>query len=272
MQCLLYGASRMDANRGHEVEDHEVRGCIEGVGARAIGSPCFLEEALKRRRVFRTPAAAHQKWSIADANAKIVRFEGSLAVLGPDDVAEWRRTRWRRSAHELQSLQWGNVWANARSIASARRSASRKCGEALKLQTQREEELAEGERRFEVLQAEPSCRPTSSAANNPRDRRAVAFTECCPVGSDSRQSHWLATEKILTETSLKQRIDLLMQEVAALKVRVPAPVSWSGAEMALVPVSRTRSVKVSDLIEEADKKRPRVVVVGEPAIQVFRSG
>ena len=43
-----------------------------------------------------------------------------------------------------------------------------------------------------------------------------------------------------------------MQEVAALKVRVPVSGS-GGAETALVPVSRTGSALMSDLIEEADK-------------------
>ena len=48
---------------------------------------------------------------------------------------------------------------------------------------------------------------------------------------DLRQGHQLATEKISAETSLKQQFELLMQEVAALKVRARSPASGS-TEMA----------------------------------------
>ena len=110
-------------------------------------------------------------------------------------------------------------------------------GEALKVQTQQEEELAEGKRRLEVLRAEAAAQPVPQPT-----------------------IHRLATEKISTEISFKEQIDLLMQEVAALKVRVPVSGS-GGAETALVPVSRG-SALMSDLIEEADKKRPRVTEGG----------
>ena len=100
--------------------------------------------------------------------------------------------------------------------------------EALKVQTQREAELAEGKRRLEGL-------PTSSATSCPRDRRIDASSE----------------------TSLKQQVELLLQEVAALKVRVRSPASRS-TETVLVPIARSGSALMSELIEEADKKRPRV--------------
>ena len=95
--------------------------------------------------------------------------------------------------------------------------------------------------------------------------RSHCSTSSCPgthsfrnrVDASPKSCGRLAREKISAETNLKQRIDLLLQEVARLKVRMPAPASGSGAtKMVLVPVSKSGSALMSDLIEEADKKRP----------------
>ena len=141
-----------------EVEDHEVRGCIEGVGARAIRSPCLSgrssQAALKRcllRKRMRKLFGSKVLWQF---------WSQTMSQNG-----ELSRTRWRRSVHELQSLQWGN---------------SDECEKYCERAAKRFEKAKES-----VGEASPSrsCRPTSSLANNPRDRRVVAFTESrWPVG------------------------------------------------------------------------------------------
>ena len=166
--------------------------------------------------------------------------------------ARFSRMRWRRSVHKPSSLQWGNVWTNARSIASERRSGSRRhrsCGGA-----------GGGGGEEASFGSFPSrSQPVQQPTNPGTDELTHLRTHVAQLEGDLWQRHRLATEKISAETSLKRRIDLLMQEIAALKARVPAPASRSGVtKLALVPVSRSGSALMSDLIEEAEKKRPRV--------------
>ena len=79
--------------------------------------------------------------------------------------------------------------------------AKESVGEALKVQTQREEELSEGKRRLE----EPKLRPNqfcSHQSQGPTSCR-ICGVNVAQLEGDLRQSHRLATEKISTETSLK---------------------------------------------------------------------
>ena len=112
--------------------------------------------------------------------------------------------------------------------------------EALKVQTQREEELAEGKRRLEAFRAEAAAHSVPQPIIPLTDELTHLRSHVAQLEGDLRQSHQSATEKISAETSLKQQVELLLQEVAALKVRVPGPAPGSVAtEMALVPVARS---------------------------------
>ena len=56
-----------------------------------------------------------------EVNVEMVRLQGSLAVLGPDNIVELRK-----SVHEPLLHQLGNVLTSARSFASGLRSESRR--------------------------------------------------------------------------------------------------------------------------------------------------
>ena len=115
--------------------------------------------------------------------------------------------------------------------------------EALKAQTLREEELAEGKR---------PCPGTDELTHL---RRQVAQME-----GELRQSHRAVSEKSLVESTLKQQVEHLMQEVAVLRDRVPPVVGTEVQETGLVTaVPRSGSARM----EETDKKRLRITdVVG----------
>ena len=106
------------------VEDWEDRGRVEGVGAGTFGCPFVSRDVLKKAKaegVSRDVSSRPPDVSVAEANAKVARLEGSLAVLGLDDVEERRclrggiiegagsHDRWR---------PWGSGWTSARSIAN----------------------------------------------------------------------------------------------------------------------------------------------------------
>ena len=103
--------------------------------------------------------------SVAEANAKIVRLEGSLAALGPDDVAErtvledaLAKIRARATVAPVgQRLDECEKYCER--AAKRLEKAKESVGEALKVQVQREEELAEGKRRMEALRAEAAAQP-----------------------------------------------------------------------------------------------------------------
>ena len=78
-----------------DVEDHEARDCVEGVGAGTVEARTCLEEVLKKAKTegsteSRDATSRPPEASLAEANAKMVLLQGSLAALGPDDVAERR--------------------------------------------------------------------------------------------------------------------------------------------------------------------------------------
>ena len=218
-----------------------------------------MEEALKKAK---TEVPESRETTSRPPEASLAE-----ATLGPDDITERRvledalaKVRARAIVAPVgQRLDECKKYCER--AAKRLEKAQEVVCEALKVQTQREEELAEGKRRLEAHQSEAAAQPVPVPQHTVpgTDELTHLRSHVAQLEGDLRQSHRLATEKISAETSLKQRIDLLTQEVAALKVRVPAPASGSGAtEMALVPVSKSGSALMSDLFEEADKKRPRV--------------
>ena len=127
-----------------------------------------LEEALKKAKTesfseSRDTSSRPPEVSVAEANAKIVRLEGSLAALGPDDVAERRvledaKVRARAAVAPVgQRLDECEKYCER--AAKRLEKAKESVGEALKVQAQREEELAEEKRRMEVLRAEAAAQP-----------------------------------------------------------------------------------------------------------------
>ena len=232
-----------------EVEDHEVRGCVEGVGAGTVGSPHEFGGSSQEGQDggFNRVSRHHQsptRGVSCRSKCENISFQGSLAALGPDDIAEWRvledalaKVRARAIVAPVgQRLDECEKFFER--AAKRVEKAQEAVAEALKVQSWQREEGVGGGGSVVWKFSEPKSH--------------VAQLE-----GDLRQSHRLATEKISAETSLKQLVELLMQEVAALKVRVRSPASGSGAtEMALVQVARSGSALMSDLIEEADKKRP----------------
>ena len=218
------------------VEDWEDRGRVEGFGAGTFGCTlvsrgCF-EEGLKR--CVQPP--------IAEANAKVARLEGSLAVLGPDDVEERRVLA--TVAPVGQRLDECEKYCER--VVKRLEKAQEVVTEALKAQTLREEELAEGKRPLAVLRAK-----TDELTHL---RRQVAQME-----GELRQSHRAISEKSLVESTLKQQVEQLMQEVAALRDRVPPVVGTEVQETGLVTaIPRSGSARM----EETEKKRHRITDVG----------
>ena len=210
-----------------------------------------MEEVLKKAKTegsteSRDATSRPPEASLAEANAKMVRLQGSLTALGPDDVAERRvledalaKVRARAIVAPIgQRLDECEKFCER--AAKRVEKAQEAVAEAVKVQTQREEELAEGKRRLEGLRAEAAAQPAPQQVLPGTDELTHLRSHVAQLEGDLRQSHQFATEKISAETSLKQQVELLLQEVAALKVRVRSPASGS-TEMALVPVARSGS-------------------------------
>ena len=163
-----------------------IEAALTALGQEQSEARASLEEALKKARTqvpeSRDTTSRPPEASLAEANAKIVRLEGSLAALGPDDIAERR------------VLEDALAKVRARAIIAPvgqRLDECKKCCERAAKRLEKAQEVV-----CEALNL----------------RSHVAQLE-----GDLRQSHRLATEKISAETSLKQRIDLLMQEVASFE-------------------------------------------------------
>ena len=128
-----------------------------------------LEEALKKAKTEvpesrDTTTSRPPEASLAEANAKIARLEGSLAALGRDDIAERRvledaLAKVRARAIVAPVGQRLDEYKKYCEGATKRlEKAQEVVCEALKV-TQREEELAEGKRRLEALQSEAAAQP-----------------------------------------------------------------------------------------------------------------
>ena len=172
------GAQAVSSKDGpSEVEDHETRGCIDGFGAGTVGSPCEFGR------------------SSQDGGPRFLRHHqppsGGISCRGECEDCSARefigssrsRMRWRRSVHE-QSSQRMNYCEH---VAKRLEKAQEVVCEALKVQSQREEELAEGKRRLEGLQSEAAATSSSCPATHSfRNRRVDASPKSCgPVGGRS---------------------------------------------------------------------------------------
>ena len=135
--------------------------------------------------------------------------------------------------------------------------------EALKAQTQRVEELAERQRRLVALRAEAAAQPAPNPPNDARDRRVGPIAET--GRADGRRVEVESPSSFGEEHGGEQfETSSRTAHVGGASLRDRAEFGGTGVrETALVPVvPRSRSVLMSDLIEEADKKRFRVTEVG----------
>ena len=143
--------------------------------------------------------------SLAEANTKIARLEGSLAVLGPDDIAERRVLEDARAVIAPVWQRLDECRKCCERAAKLLEKAQEVVCEALKVQIQREEELAEGKRRLEALQSEAAAQPVPVPQPTVpgTDELTHLRSHVAQLEGDLRQSHQLATEKISAESSLK---------------------------------------------------------------------
>ena len=225
---------------------------LKALGQEQSEARACLEEALKKAKTegsaeSRDTTSRPPEASLAEANAKISRLEGSLAALGPDDIAERRvledalaKVRARAIVAPVgQRLDECEKYCEQRGTGS--------CVRSIEGADSTRGRVGKGETLFGSSPIRSRCQPVPvpQPTDPGTDELTHLRSHVAQLEGDLRQSHWLAIEKISVETSLKQRIDLLMQEVTALKVTS-------------LPVSRSGSALLSDLIEEADKKRTRV--------------
>ena len=179
------------------------------------------------QRFFEAQSVSH--FEDSGAQAAVSSQDRPSEVEDHEVGGPWGQTMLQRSVHELQSLQWGQRLDECEKY----------CERAAKRLEKAKENVGE------VFEGANSTRGAAEAAAQPVPQPTIPGTD----ELTQMRSHVAQLE---AEISLKERIDLLMQEVAALKVRVP--ISGSGAETALVPVSRTGSALMSDLIEEGQTR------------------
>ena len=248
---------------------------LKALGQEQSDARVFLEEALKKAKTeapsgSRDTTSHPPEVSVAEANAKVARLECSLSALGPDDAAERRvleeaLTKVRaRTAVAPVGQRLDDCEQYCERAAKRLEKAQETVAEALKAQTHREEELAEGKRRLEALRAEAAAQPVPQPTiPTGTDELTHLRSQVAQLEGELRKSHRLSAEKSTVQTIFKRQVDILLQEVAALKVRVPQVSQPGAAEVALVPISRSGFGLMSDLIEEVDKKRLRVSGSGQ---------
>ena len=217
-----------------DLEDHEARDCIEGLGTRTVGSAHVFggssqegqDGGFRVSKCLFSPTRGLGCRSECE-NCPSPEFPGSV----PDDVAERHvledalaKVRARAIVAPIGQLDECEKFCER---AEKRvEKAQEAVAEALKVQTQREEELAEGKRRLEGLRAEAAAQPVPQPVIPGNDESTHLRSHVAQLEGDlRRQSHQFATEKISAETSLKQQVELLLQEVAALCL-VPQRWRW----------------------------------------------
>ena len=162
---------------------------LNALGPEQSAARACLEEVLKKAKTegsteSRDTTSRPPEASLAEANSKMVRLQGSLAALGPDDIAERRvledalaKVRARAIVAPVgQRLDECEKFCEraAKRVEKARRS----------VEGSDEERggVGGGEASFGSTPSR-SCSPPSSAACRPRDQRGDASEEsCCPVG------------------------------------------------------------------------------------------
>ena len=264
-------APKQPTPKGHPVESKigRIEAALKVLGQEHSDARSCLEDVLKKAKaeeVSRDVSSRPPDVSVAEANAKVVRLEGSLAALGPHDVEERRvleealsKVRVRATVAPVgQRLDECEKYCER--AAKRLEKAQEVMTEALKAQTLREEELAEGKRRLAVLRAEAAAQPAPENPSCPgTDELTHLRRQVAQMEGELRQSHRAVSEKSVVENTLKQQGEHLMQEVAALRDRVPPVVGTEVQETALVTaVPRSGSARM----EETDKKRLRITDVG----------
>ena len=158
-------------------------------------SRATLEDALKKAKTegsgeTREFSSRPSEVSLAEASAKVARLTGSLAALGPDDLEERRALEdallkvHARATVAPVGHRLGDCEKICERAAKRFEKAQEVVAEALKAQTQREEELAEGKRRLEVFLLEAA--PRSASPVKLWDRRVDASAkQCCAFGKAS---------------------------------------------------------------------------------------
>ena len=133
--------------------------------------------------------------------------------------------------------------------------------EVLKAQTLREEELAEGKRRLEVLRAEAAAQPAPEPPSCPGTDELIHLRRQVPqMEGELRQSHRTVSEKTVAESTLKQRVEHLMQEGRSVEGSCAAS-RW-GQKFKKRHWSPPFIGQGSGKMEETDKKSLRITDVG----------
>ena len=115
--------------------------------------------------------------------------------------------------------------------------------EALKAQSLREEELTEGKRRLAVLRAEAAAQPAPEPPCPGTDELTHLRRQVAQMEGELRQSHRAVSEKSLVESTLKQQVEHLMQEVSGVEGSCAAS-RWDGSSRNGIG-HRVSSVRVS---------------------------
>ena len=177
-----------------EIEDQEARVCVECLGTGTVGSPYVFGVSPQEgqdggiNRV-RHHQSTTREASLAEVNAKMVRLQGSLAALGPDDISERRVLEDEGPCTSHCCTSWatfGRVREVLRAGGEASREGSGSSGRSVEGSDVERGGVGGGEASFGSIPSRSCSSPSSSAANYPRDRRVDSSQEsCCPVGRRS---------------------------------------------------------------------------------------
>ena len=252
-------APKQPTPKGHPTESKigRIEAALKVLGQQHSDARPCLEDVLKKAKaegVSRDVSSRPPDVSVAEANAKVVRLEGSLAALRPHDVEE-------RRVHE-EALSKVRVRATVAPVGQRLDECEKYCERAAKRLEKAQEVVTEALKahRLAVLRAEAAAQPAPENPSCPgTDELTHLRRQVEQMEGELRQSHRAVSEKSVVENTLKQQVEHLMQEVAALRDRVPPVVGTEVQETALVTaVPRSGSARM----EETDKKRLRITDVG----------
>ena len=200
-----------------------IEAALKVLGQEHSDARSCLEDVLKKARVSRDVSSRPPDVSVAEANAKVVRLEGSLAVLGPDAR---RRTASSRGGivegpgsrdSGARGAAVGRVREVLRTGSEAPRESTRSCDRGFEGTNSQRGGAAEGKRRLAVLRAEAAAQPAPEPHAQGPTRLTHLRRQVAQMEGELRQSHRAVSEKSLVESTLKQQVEHLMQEVAALR-------------------------------------------------------
>ena len=234
LQCLPHGASWMDANRGSSGLDPDDPGSPSSFSAVAQCTPDTSKRS--QSAVLKIQAPRQYPPKTDPLKSKITRFEAALNSFRQEQLEAmrvWRKLSKKAKTEGISESQDTTRRPPEVSLAEANAKMVREGSLAATGPTTSQNCWFSRMRwRWSV----PHCRSSGATPGRTREilrargeapREGTGSCGRSVEGADSTGGRVGGGEASLisAETSLEQRIDLLFQEVAALRGRLPAPVS-----------------------------------------------